>query len=82
MIKHTIYPQKLSDKKVTAESESDSDNSYSNELSDDEEEQDNNEENPLPITQDETTDSETVTKELSEDKTSMQVVIEDKQKNQ
>eukprot|EP00957_Ditylum_brightwellii_P027118 2049506-Ditylum_brightwellii.AAC.1 len=65
MIKIAINPQKLSDKKAT--SESDSNHSKSNDLSDDKEEQDNNEEDKLPITQDETTDSEMVTKELSED---------------
>eukprot|EP00957_Ditylum_brightwellii_P206521 15348820-Ditylum_brightwellii.AAC.1 len=79
MIKSAINPQKLCNKKVTAES--DSKNSKSNNLSDEEDEQNDNKDNTLPITHDENNDLEIVTKELSEDKTSMQVVIEYKQEN-
>eukprot|EP00957_Ditylum_brightwellii_P093892 7150248-Ditylum_brightwellii.AAC.1 len=78
MIKSALKPQKPSNNKVTADSDSDNSN---NSLSDDKEEQDNNGEGKLSITQEEPTDSETLIKELSEDKTFMQVVIEEKQQN-
>eukprot|EP00957_Ditylum_brightwellii_P114353 8719395-Ditylum_brightwellii.AAC.1 len=79
MIKIVNNVQKLNNKKGSAES--DSENSKSNDSSDEEDEENENKGDTLPIAQDNNNDSETVTKELSEDKTSVQVVIEDKQKN-
>eukprot|EP00957_Ditylum_brightwellii_P120864 9218105-Ditylum_brightwellii.AAC.1 len=77
MLQSALKPQKPKNNKVRANSDSGNSN---NDLSDDEEEQDDTDKDK-PITQEELTNLETVTKELSEDKTSTQVVIEDKQQN-
>eukprot|EP00957_Ditylum_brightwellii_P069012 5238664-Ditylum_brightwellii.AAC.1 len=71
MLKCVNNVQKENDRKWPAES--DSEHSKSEDSLDYENKENDNEEDSLPITQDDNKESETVTKELSEDKMSMQV---------
>eukprot|EP00957_Ditylum_brightwellii_P095797 7298673-Ditylum_brightwellii.AAC.1 len=77
MLKCVNNVQKLHDRKESVESDiKQSKSDDSSDKGDDE-----NEKDSLPITQEDNKESVTVTKKLSEDKVSMQDVVEDTQKN-